>query len=310
LDFAQRAEKHGIQIEWMIFRVGGYLPDAPTRPAWPPGPGRPRFFEGHPLSSADPEQFRSFFSSLLGKLEASGITLAGFELGNEINLSSNPDFPLPGKGGVQLGLNDLNNDPEGQQIARGYLQYLKLLAVLKDIRDHSKLNQQTPIMTAGLGSYQQDDGPLPKGNRFDVVSVNATLQYMRSHGLDNLVDGYAIHVYPHAGETPAERKEKLAKYDFTLCRAAGSRDGKPCWLTEWGFKNKDMNCPINDSDRAGLVREMMGDFRPYVKQARLVGLLWFSWNGTAGSDNMMGAVWRCGSLTPSGKLSVDSSLLK
>lgn len=44
---------------------------------------------------------------------------------------------------------DLINDPEGQQIAKGLLQYVKSLAVLKDNRDHSKLNQHTPILSAG-----------------------------------------------------------------------------------------------------------------------------------------------------------------
>ena len=45
-------------------------------------------------------------------------------------------------------------DPEGQQIAKGLLQYVKSLAVLKDNRDHSKLNQHTPILSAGLADLE------------------------------------------------------------------------------------------------------------------------------------------------------------
>lgn len=299
VDFAERAWSHGIKIEWLIYHFGGYDP-----------------FGKRPLSAADPEQFRSTFAPILASLEKKGVVFAAFELGNEINLSgTNPEFPLPGKG-VQLSLNQLNHDPEGQQIGKGFDNYLKLLAVLKDVRDHSSLNQRTPILTAGLGNYERDDGPLPGKPKGDIVSINSTIEYMRAHGLDSLVDGYAIHIYPF-GNNPgdpkaaADRKARLAKYDFTECRAAGSRDGKPCWVTEWGFNNLDMACPIDDSDRASLVREMMSDFQPYVRQGRLAGLLYFSWNSDPGAKMVSyGSIWRCGSLTKSGKLSIDASLLK
>jgi len=87
-----------------------------------------------------------YFQELIGKLEVGGAMLAGLELENEINMvGSNPDFWLPGEGRV-LGLADLSHDPEGQQVAKGYLQYLKVLAVLKQARDNSKLNTHTPLL--------------------------------------------------------------------------------------------------------------------------------------------------------------------
>ena len=59
------------------------------------------------------------------------MVLAGFEFLNEFNWAGfNADFLLPGQGRV-FGANDLKNDPEGQAIASGYLQYLQTLAVLK-----------------------------------------------------------------------------------------------------------------------------------------------------------------------------------
>jgi hypothetical protein len=299
VDFAEHAWSHGIKIEWLIYHFGGYDP-----------------FGKLPLSAADPEQFRATFAPILASLESKGIVFAAFELGNEINLSgTNPELPItPGKG-VQLSLNQLKHDPEGQQIGKGFDNYLKLLAVLKDVRDHSRLNQRTPILTAGLGSYEQGDGPLPGKPKGDIVSINSTLEYMRAHGLDSLVDGYAIHMYPKGNpgdpNDAARRKANLAKYDFTECRATGSKEGKPCWITEWGFKNVDMSCPIDDSGRASLVREMMSDFRPYVQQGRLAGLLYFSWNTNPAAKTVeYKAVWRCDSITESGKLSIDAGLLK
>ena len=95
-----------------------------------------------PLSWADLEASRVSYQSLFDKLDANGIVLAGIELGNEINWTDfNGDFPIPGEGKA-FSLEDLSRDPEAQQVARGFLQYLKLLAALKEVRDHSKLNRR------------------------------------------------------------------------------------------------------------------------------------------------------------------------
>jgi hypothetical protein len=298
VDFAERASKLGIKIEMFIFRFGGYEPG------------------GRPLSSADPEQFRESFAPILARLEAKGIALAAFELGNEFNLAGyNSEFPRPSKGMV-FGLNDLYHDPEAQQVAKGYRQYLKVLAALKELRDHSSLNQRTPVLTGGLAVYETQDGPLPKGTNTDVVSANATIDYMRANDLDRLVDAYAIHVYPR-GNGPgdlaaaAARRDKLAKYVLKECRPAGSADGKPCWLTEWGFNAPDMHCPTNDADRVLLVREMMSNFRPYVRDGRLVGLFSYAWNDVPGTATLSPlTLYRCGALTQSGKLTIDARLVE
>ena len=298
VDFAERATKAGLKIDWLIFRFGGYEPG------------------GKPLSAADPEQFRNTFGSTLARAEAKGVTFAAFELGNEINLNGyNSEFPRPGRG-VVFGLKDLEHDPEAQQVGKGYLQYLKILAVLKDLRNHSKLNQRTPVMTGGLAVYEIDDGPMP-GSKTDLVSVNATLEYLRANGLDEVVDAYAIHVYPR-GNGPgdpaaaAERRAKLAKYVLTECRPVGSLHGKPCWLTEWGFNNTDLSCPCNDAARSMLVREMMGSFRPYANDGRLVGLISYAWNDlpVPRFPRSPYTLYRCGVPTESGRLSVDSTLLE
>jgi hypothetical protein len=82
---------------------------------------------GHPLSWADPTASKATFQKLFDSLDANNIRLAGVELGNEINWAAfNPEFPLPGEGKI-LNIEDLNNDPEGKQIAKGFLQYIKIL---------------------------------------------------------------------------------------------------------------------------------------------------------------------------------------
>jgi len=313
IDFARRVYAEGIRIDLLV-GFGGYLPGAPTRPYQPQV--YPGMWGGHPLSYVDPDQFRAYFATLIDKLEAAGITLAAFEFGNEINWAAfNPEFPLPGEGRL-FGYYDLTHDPEAKQVAKGFLQYLKVLAVLKEIRDHAKLNRHTPILTAGLAADEVPEGPMA-GNtkRTDLVSVNATLDFMRAHGLDGLVDAYAVHVYPW-GNGPGQpaaavgRRARLAKYVLARCRPAGGADGKPCWITEWGFNNTDMACPINDRDRAMLVREMMGSFRPYEEQGRLVGLLYYAWNTDPWAKQPSpNSLYRCGALTESGHLALDAALL-
>ena len=110
-------------------------------------------------------------------LDAAGVALAGIELENEINMAgNNPDFRLPGEGRV-LGLNDLYHDPEGKQVAKGYLQYLKVLAVLREVRDHSKLSRQAPLLPFSL----VDTGP--EGPVADAEELPRWRQPRRHHGL-------------------------------------------------------------------------------------------------------------------------------
>jgi hypothetical protein len=226
INFAERAKAHGIKIELLLW---------PSPVAGTPWPHAPAGFQGlwraYPLSKADPVQFRTYFEPLLAKLESSNIKFAGFELGNEINWAGfNADFSLPGEGRV-LGAEDLVSDPEGQQIAKGYLAYLKSLAVLKDIRDHSKFNRDTPIISAGLADL--GGSTWTHQRRAAAVEVSATLNFLRNHGLDRLVDGYGLHCYPHSSSLDQIRSH-LEQNGLEQFQSPGSLTGKPCWITEWG----------------------------------------------------------------------------
>jgi hypothetical protein len=280
LDFAQRVYAHGIKIEWMAFGV--------------PSPSGKMI-----LSAADPEKFRAYFQPLLDKLESKGIVLAGLELGNEINWS-NHDLGQAGTGRV-LTLGDLSHDPEGQQVAKGYLQYIKLLAVLKDIRDHSKLNQHTPIISAGLSPWEPGKGP---DKARDAVSLTATIQFLRANGMDQFVDAYGVHWYPPGGKaTPADRLSQMQQV-FAECGVAGS-GGKPCWLTEWGLPvSSGGNCPVVDDKRTAIFSEVRDGFSRYVQQGRLKGILFYAWQGDIHEEGPYNA-FLCGALTKSGRLAIS-----
>ena len=310
-DFLKKAYDLGIKTDLTLYIM--YRKDAPMRA---PVSDMPWMYGGPPLSAADPDLTKSTFESQLKKLEDLGIQFVAFELGNEQNNPSfNPEFTLYPKNGCatcrNMGLNDLKNYPEGQKIAAGFRNYVKLLAAVKEVRDHSRLNRHTPILLGGLADTG-GEGPAP-GARTNWVTIKATIEYMRAYGLDDVVDGYGIHTYPWANApgdpaAAANRRQRLEDFALSECRPQGQ--GKPCWITEWGFQNPDEACPVNDTTRALLVREFMTDLRPYVQQKRLLGLLYYDWERVPGAQHEdPNSIFRCGSLTPSGKIAIDASLL-
>lgn len=295
VDFIKRAHAQNIAVV-LIFH-GKYAPGAPVRPYRPKE--FPGMWEGPPISSLDPELSRVYFQRFMDKLDAAEIALVGMELENEINMAgNNPDFLLPGEGRV-LGLDDLYHDPEGRQVAKGYLQYLKVLAALKDVRDHSRFSRQAPLLPFSLVDTGPE-GAWPTPKNYDGVSPGATMTFLRANGLDKLVNAYNLHIYPWA-DGPGEkasaihRLRRLQQLVLPLC----SSSGKPCWVTEWGFINDSRSCPADETARSLLVQEMMGDFRQLAQEKHLTGLIYYSWLGETRFD-----VYRCGALTKTGQLAL------
>lgn len=232
--FITQAYQHGIGAIGIVYPSGGTT----LKP-------KAHWFD-FPLSQLDPEQFAAWFKPLLDKLEASGVRLTAFEPGNEINTSGyNGDIASPGTGRV-LGLADLNNpkDAEAAVIAKGLRNYLKIMAILKDLRDHSKLNRDTPILLAGLADWGQPGAKVWNGKL--GLSLADTIAFLRQNGLDKLANGYGVHVYP-TGDPKASIAARVAELDgkrlFSECGAGA----KPCWVTEWGIGNGGKTCPIDDA---------------------------------------------------------------
>jgi hypothetical protein len=247
------------------------------------------------LSDADPVKFHAYLTAQLAPLEAAGVQLAALELCNEINSPGfNGDFPASGTGRV-FSMSDLNlaADDETRAIAAGYRAYLKLLAVLKDVRDKTTVNRKPPILSAGLADPGLP-GPYP-GRKQDGVSIAGTIWYMRQYGLDKLVDGYGVHVYPSGDPSIplANRVKTLEQDTFAVCTVGV----KPCWLSEWGFTNANESCPIDDHVRVQLIETMRTVYRKFADQGRLSAILYYSWSGHLNVNESHEALIRCGTLT-------------
>lgn len=258
-----------------------------------------------PLSECNPERFRAWFKDdVLDQLEAAGVRLTGIQLGTEINAPGmNGDFANPGSGRV-LGLADLNNpkDPEGPAVAAGFRIYIQVAAALKDVRDHSKLNQHTPIIAAGMANWGR---PGPKSwDGIVGVSLPDAIQFMQQNGLDPFVDGYAVHIYPglDPSRSAATRIASMGRDIFPECRAE-----KPCWVTEYGIPNADQkgnpdHCPIDDRKRLKVIKELRKAFQYFANQGRLAGIIYYDWSDYPGKE---AGIFRCGALTDAGKLALS-----
>jgi hypothetical protein len=268
MNLAKNLQSEGIGLVLVTGPV--FLPNAPLRPA----DSKRHMRSAMPLSYADPERSQVQFQTVFDKLDAYGVTLTGVEVGNEINWPDfNGDFPLPGQGKA-FTLDDLAHDPEAKQVAQGLLQYLKVLAVLKQVRDHSRLNRHTPIISAGMATGS--GSPWQQKLQLDSVSIPVTYAFLRAHGLDTLVDGYGVHTYsqPVKSGDKAAISQRNAQLDNTVFPPGNP---KPYWVTEWGFPSVATS-PAEDRARAQSVAEMRDYFLGLFRQGRLGGLFWYVWN--------------------------------
>jgi len=297
-NFVIKASEHGIRSIVMLSpnKGGGDAHTARANPLAGRGWAMPA------LSDADPEGFRRGYSPLLASLEAAGVHLAAFELGNEINMTwDNADFRVPNSGRV-LGIKDLENpnDTEARSVAEGFKTFVKIMGTLKDLRDHLSVNKTTPVILGGLGNVG-----LPGHQSFNKqlqVAIPDTIEFLRKNGLDQFADGYGVHVYPN-GNTREPMSQRIADLDtniFAECR----KGTKPCWLTEWGFDNRTTSCPIDESVRLRQLQAQRTAFEHFVQQGRLAASFYYSWNGLPGEKDNSGAIFRCGALTEAGKLAL------
>lgn len=253
----------------------------------------PKFWPGVGLSHADPAAFEANVTPMLARLEAAGVRLAAFELGNEINWAAfNQDFPLPGTGRV-YGETDLETDPTGQVLAAGFKRYVDTLAMLNRMRSALSVNRGTPIISAGLVDAGQAGSVRPV--KADAVALPATLRYLRSLGMDRYVDGYGIHLYPRPRNMPEGIVNHLAAITLSECGV------RPCWITEWGAVTVEKNCNTHDTDRLALIDETLQALAPYEANGEVAARILFTWAPSPNDGKRTFSATACGVLTDGGR---------
>jgi hypothetical protein len=247
------------------------------------------------LSGLSPQNFAAAFSAEMQAIEAAGVRLAAFEVGNELNQDRfDCDYVVPGTGRV-LSYDDLQNgwldksqppkDPEATAVANGYVDYVSVLASLKQARAALKVNDTTPIISASTANFAQPTAT--DGSNHDKTAGVDFVKFLRKHGLDSYVDGYGVHYYPGPATDGASTLDLSdADHAFSVC---GSGTPKPCWATEWGsWATPITTCAQLDSGTLDqpnddYVTQMREYFQRLSQQGRLANELYYSWNEGGGA---------------------------
>ena len=253
-----------------------------------PRSGRGRIWDMYRLSDISPERFRIAIADALQKIDAFGVPLVAVETGNEINWGAyNGDLAIMPKAKMKTA-RTVGEMRELPQIEKGAEKYVELLRIVRAELAKTKHSTGAKVVSAGLS-----DIPFIDADRRGIDSVDPAVftDLLKKYGLDEAVDGYGIHIYPGSSGTLAARAKHIGK-SLSFC---GGADGKPCWITEWGFANTSKACPANDNNRQKLVEKARERFRQMMDNGQIAAAYYFDWDeGTYG-------VWRCGALTPAGR---------
>lgn len=254
-----------------------------------PRSGLGRIWDMYRLSDVAPDRFRTVIGDALRRIDALGVPLVAVEPGNEINWGAyNGDLAIRPREKMRTArtLADLSELP---LVEKGAQNYVGLLRIVREELAKTKNSRNAKVISAGLS-----DIPFNDADRRGIDSVDpATFTGMlKKYGLDEVADGYGIHIYPGSNGTRAARA-KHVEASLSFCGA--EQGGKPCWITEWGFANLSKTCPADDGNRTQLVHRARDRFRQMMDTNRVAAAYYFDWDATTYG------VWRCGGLTPAGR---------
>ncbi|WP_025092021.1 hypothetical protein [Brucella intermedia] len=284
IDAVRLAHEKGLAILLEIsLNNADFYPDG-TKPR----SGRGRIWDMYRLSDISPERFRNAMADALQKIDALGIPLVAVEPGNEINWGAyNGDLAILPKEKMKTA-RSLTEMEELPLVEKGAEKYVELLRIMRAELAKTRHSAKAKVISAGLS-----DIPFIDADRrgIDTVEPASFTDLLKKYGLDDVADGYGIHIYPGSSGTRAAR----AKHINNALSFCGGVDGKPCWITEWGFANTSNACPANDNNREQLVEKTRDRFRQMMDSGQIAAAYYFDW------DASTYGVWRCGALTPAGK---------
>ena len=253
-----------------------------------PRSGRGRIWDMYRLSDISPDHFQQAIADALQKIDALGVPLVAVEPGNEINWGAyNGDLAILPKEKMKTA-RSLHEMEELPLVEKGAEKYVELLRIVRTELAKTKHSAKAKVVSAGLS-----DIPFIDADRRGIDSVDPAVftDLLKKYGLNDVADGYGIHIYPGSSGTRAARAKHIASA-LSFC---GGADGKPCWITEWGFANTSKACPANDNNREQLVEKARDRFRQMMDSGQIAAAYYFDW------DASTYGVWRCGSLTPAGQ---------
>ncbi|KAB1089499.1 glycoside hydrolase [Neorhizobium galegae] len=259
---------------------------------YPPG-ARPRtgfgrIWDVQRLSDLDLDLYRSQLRSALRRIDGMGIRIDAVEPGNEINYSAyNGDLVVYEKPGRRTPRN-VSELADRSAFGRGLDAYVGAVRITREELRATVHSRDALLISAGLsdvGTGEADSRGMERLDPGEFISL------LRERGIDALVDGYGIHLYP--GRKDDAALTRYVRKLLNFCRPEG--EGKPCWVTEWGIANTALSCPVDDRQREVAVRAVRRSFEELMDEGRLRAAFYYDWD-----TQLVYSVWRCGALSPAG----------
>jgi hypothetical protein len=261
----------------------------------PPRPGFGRIWDVQRLSDLDLDLYRARLRSALRRIDGMGIRIDAVEPGNEINYSAyNGDLVVYEKPGRQTPRN-VSQVANRAAFERGLDAYVGALRITREELRATVNSRDAPLISAGLSDVGTDEADRRGMERLEPGEF---ISLLRKRGIDALVDGYGIHVYPGRKDDAALARYVTRLLDF--CRPEG--EGKPCWVTEWGIANTALSCPLDDREREVAVRAVRRSFAELMEKGRLKAAFYYDWD-----TQPVYSVWRCGALSPAGVAATEAN---
>jgi hypothetical protein len=207
-----------------------YPPNIAKRKGQPP-----HVYTLPPLSQIDIAKVEVVWTNTLRRLSAAGITLHGVQIENEFNSGIfNGDLPLLSDG-VVVNASNYRQFDFWPQYEAGMRKLVEVIRIIRTSLAATDLYKDVPVVLGGLARpseiWSQHIGNI-------LVEPDFALRTLLNLGIDQLVDAYAIHLYP---QVPVQHwsypQEIIAEYVNRRMDQVVSVSGwsKPWWITEWGF---------------------------------------------------------------------------
>lgn len=291
IDALEIANRLGLKIllEIQLSNKDYYPPETSPRT------GFGRIWDVQRLSDLDLDLYRVQLRKALRRIDAMGIRIDAVEPGNEINYSAyNGDLAVYEKPGRQTprSVSDVADRPAFE---RGLGAYVGAVRITREELQATVHSRGALLISAGLsdiGVEEADDRGMER------LDPSAFVSLLQQRGIDALIDGYGIHVYPGRKSDAALTRYLTALLGF--CQPEGK--GKPCWVTEWGVANTALSCPVDDRKRERTVRAVQRNFAALMEEGRLDAAYYYDWD-----TQPVYSVWRCGALSPAGAAATEAN---
>jgi hypothetical protein len=244
------------------------------------------------LSDLDVRRYETKFAKVVRGIEDAGGRVQAFQIGNEINwVAFNGDLPLRTPG-LRYTESTFASAPEAPKIEEGFRKYGAALAATRRVLATSRLHRRAKIIGAGV----TDGGGAPLDGT--LMSLDLTVKLFRKYRVFDNIDAFAVHAYPFAAaEVPDLQFQQVFSSVERLTRYCGGKGGKPCWISEWGFRVSGDGCTLDDRPRLARMQAYERAIACLRRTRQIEASYLYDWDRSRDYS-----IWRCGRLLDAGTI--------